>query len=122
MEKAVKTRYNATRTHKNIQEMVISDVSKRMNLKQQGKDARQSTFNFKAAFKEMDAAKQTEQEGEEFEFDMHRDMELTYMERSDLKKLENYDELQWFVDVCQLQEGQSFGELPLKDEEGSSLR
>jgi len=41
----------------------------------------------------MDAAKQMEQEGEEFEFDMHRDMELTYMERSDLKKLENYDEL-----------------------------
>ena len=32
MEAAVKTRYTATRTRKNLHEMIISDVGKRMNL------------------------------------------------------------------------------------------
>jgi len=40
-------------------------------------------------------------------------MKLTYPERKALKELENYQGLEWFVDVSHLSEGQSFGELAL---------
>ena len=115
MEKAVKKKYNGSRTHKNIQEMIQNDIAQRLHLKQKEKDARSSTFNFGAAFKEMDEANDGDEEDDQFVFNMYRDMDLEYMEKSDLKKLADYDELTWFVDVCQLQEGQSFGELALKD-------
>ena len=71
---------------------------------------------------ELNEAQRMGEEGPVFEFDILRDMDLTYMEKSDLRKLEEYAELEWFVDVCQLDQGLSFGELALTNEEGASLR
>lgn len=38
---------------------------------------------------------------------------MTKVEKINLAKLEQYEKYEWFVEVTQLQEGQSFGELAL---------
>ena len=49
----------------------------------------------------------------EFVFDIKKHMNLTNREKDLLEDFEVYDETKWFIDVAQLSEGQSFGELAL---------
>ena len=51
--------------------------------------------------------------GDAFEFNWKTDMKLSGEKKHNLEKIEEYDQMTWFLDVVKLCSGKSFGELAL---------
>lgn len=50
-------------------------------------------------------------------FDPRVHMNLTKLEKENLDQIENYEKMQWMMEVSKLQTGSSFGELALINNE-----